>query len=100
MKNLNGIAKGQTPKLGWSFNPAIGLWTQQPKQNNKMQNDKIIHGQIVRKSVSHKGMWDILETRCGKPTGNTSFTGTMKEVRAAIKEGNRIGKHAERHVCC
>lgn len=37
-------------------------------------------------------MWDIIETRAGQSTGKASFTGTMKEVLDAIKEGNRIIK--------
>jgi endonuclease IV len=57
-----------------------------------MKNDKIISGQIVRKNPEHKGMWDIIETRAGQSTGKASFTGTMKEVRDAIKEGNRLIK--------
>lgn len=55
--------------------------------------DKIISGQIVRKNPAHGGMWDIIETRAGQSTGKASFTGTMKEVRDAIKEGNRIIKN-------
>lgn len=57
-----------------------------------MKNDKIISGQIVRKNSEHKGMWDIILTRAGQPTGKASFTGTMKEVRDAIKEGDRLIK--------
>lgn len=57
-----------------------------------MKNDKIISGQIVRKNPEHKGMWDIIKTRAGQSTGKASFTGTMKEVRDAIKEGNRLIK--------
>lgn len=58
--------------------------------------DKIIDGSIVRKNPEHKGMWDIMETRAGQLTGKASFTGTMKEVRDAIKEGNRIAKATAR----
>lgn len=56
-----------------------------------MKNDKIISGQIVRKSEQN-GLWDIMETRGGQLTGKASFTGTMKEVRDAIKLGNQIAK--------
>ena len=58
-----------------------------PKTN--MKNDKIINGCTVRKNTERKGMWDIMETRAGKLTGKASFTGTMKEVRAAIKLGSK-----------
>ena len=51
----------------------------------KTQNDKIIGGQTVRKNNEVKGLWDIIETRAGRLTGKVAFTGTMKEVRAAIK---------------
>lgn len=61
------------------------------KEQN-MKNDKIISGQIVRKNSEHKGMWDIIETRAGQSTGRATFTGSMKEVRAAIKEGNKLIK--------
>lgn len=57
-----------------------------------MKNDKIISGNIVRKNPEHNGMWDIIETRAGQSTGRSTFTGTMKEVRAAIKEGNKLIK--------
>ena len=57
-----------------------------------MKTDKIISGQTVRKNQEHKGMWDIMETRAGQITGKASFTGSMKEVRAAINEVNRIIK--------
>ena len=49
-----------------------------------MKKDKLIGGQIVRKNPSHRGTWDIIETRAGKPTGRALFTGTMKEVRDVI----------------
>lgn len=54
-----------------------------------MKNDKIIGGQTVRKNAEHKGMWDIIETRAGRLTGKVEFTGSMKEVRAAIKIGSK-----------
>lgn len=57
-----------------------------------MKADKNISGSIVRKNKDHAGMWDIMETRAGQLTGKSTFTGTMKEVRAAIKEGNRLAK--------
>ena len=60
------------------------------KQN--MKNDKIISGQIVRKNPEHKAAWNIIETRAGQSTGRATFTGSMKEVRAAIKEGNKLIK--------
>ena len=50
----------------------------------------VINGSIVRKNPCHKGMWDILDTRAGQVTGKASFTGTMKEVRDAIRLGNKI----------
>lgn len=50
-----------------------------------MKNDKIISGQTVRKNPEHKGMWDIIDTSGGRSRGRAAFTGTMKEVRAAIK---------------
>ena len=58
----------------------------------KKKNDKIIGGSTVRKNTEHKGMWDIKDTRAGQLTGKASFTGTMKEVREAIKLGNQIAK--------
>ena len=61
-------------------------------EKTNMKNDKIISGQTVRKNAEHKGVWDILETRGGRLTGRSTFTGTMKEVREAIKEGNRLSK--------
>jgi len=57
-----------------------------------MKNDKHIGGSVVRKNATHKGMWDIMETRAGMLTGKASFTGTMKEVRAAIRLGNRLAR--------
>jgi hypothetical protein len=57
-----------------------------------MKNDKIISGQTVRKNSEVKRMWDIIESRGGRLTGKASFTGTMKEVRAAIKLGNKLAK--------
>ena len=57
-----------------------------------MKNDKIISGQTVRKNSEHKGMWNIIETRSGQSTGRLLFTGSLTEVRAAIKEGNRCIK--------
>lgn len=57
-----------------------------------MKNDKIISGQTVRKNPQHNGMWDIMETLAGKLTGKSTFTGTMKEVRDAVKLGNKLAK--------
>ena len=57
-----------------------------------MKTDKNIAGNIVRKNKDHAGMWDIMETRGGELTGKSTFTGSMKEVRAAIKEGSRLAK--------
>ena len=54
-----------------------------------MKNDKIISGNIVRKNPEHHGMWDIIGTRAGQSTDRATFTGTMREVRAAIKLGNQ-----------
>lgn len=59
-----------------------------------MKNDKTISGQTVRKNKEHKGMWDIIESRSGRLTGKASFTGTMKEVRDAIKIGIKLSKNA------
>ena len=50
-----------------------------------MKNDKIIKGCTVRKNKDHKGMWDIMESRGGQLTGKSTFTGTIKEIRAALK---------------
>ena len=61
------------------------------KEKN-MKNDKIINGETVRKNPEHKGMWDIIEERGGRLTGKVTFTGTMKEVRQAIKLGIKLGK--------
>ena len=57
-----------------------------------MKNDKIINGETVRKNPEHKGLWDTIEERGGKLTGKVTFTGTMKEVRQAIKLGIKRGK--------
>jgi hypothetical protein len=54
-----------------------------------MKTEKIINGSIVRKSHSHKGMWDVLETRAGQVTGKSTFTGTIKEIRAALKPAKK-----------
>lgn len=54
-----------------------------------MKNDKIIGGCVVRKSAQGKGLWDVMKTKAGVVTGKVSFTGTMREVRAAIKLGQR-----------
>ena len=64
-----------------------------------MKNDKIISGQIVRKNPEHKGMWDIIETRGGKPTGKATFTESMKNVRRVIRENNRDLKVRGRVGC-
>lgn len=61
-----------------------------------MKTDKIINGQIVRKNPHHRGMWDIIETRCGVSTGRSSYTGSLKEIQAVIKLGNRIFKNENR----
>lgn len=45
---------------------------------------KVIRGFKVRRS-KNKGLWDVLETRCGTITGKSLFTGTWKEVLAATK---------------
>jgi hypothetical protein len=57
-----------------------------------MKHDKSISGQIVRKNREHKGMWDLIETRAGQPTGKASYTGSMKEIRGVIKAGHRLFK--------
>jgi hypothetical protein len=57
-----------------------------------MKNDKVIYGQTVRKNTEHPGMWDVIESRGGRLTGKSKFTGTMKEVRCAIKIGNKFAK--------
>ncbi len=49
-----------------------------------MKTDKKIKGCTVRKNKTHRGMWDVMETRAGHLTGKATFTGTMKEVRAAL----------------
>jgi len=54
-----------------------------------MKNDKIINGQTVRKNAEHKGMWDIIESKAGRLTGRVAFTGSMKDVRMAIKLGSK-----------
>ena len=74
------------------------MWAVKVKNDNNknerpnMKNDKIISGNVVRKNSQHPGMWNIMETRAGQLTGKASFTGTMKEVREAIKLGNQIAK--------
>ena len=49
-----------------------------------MKTDKTIKGCTVRKNKEHRGMWDIMETRAGQLTGKSTFTGTLKEIRAAL----------------
>ena len=41
----------------------------------------------LRKNPDHKGYWDVLETRAGKVTGNSTFTGTLAEVRQTVRLG-------------
>jgi hypothetical protein len=50
---------------------------------------KIISGQKVTKNPQHKGMWDIIGSG-GRHEGRPSFTGSMAEVRAAIKFGDEL----------
>jgi len=57
-----------------------------------MKTYKNIAGNIVLKNKDHAGMWDIMETRGGQLSGKSTFTGSMKEVRGAIKEGNRLAE--------
>jgi hypothetical protein len=68
----------------------LNNWELKVKKKNNMKNDKIINGQIVRKNPHHRGMWDIIETRCGVSTGRSSYTGSLKEIQAVIKLSNRI----------
>lgn len=39
----------------------------------------------VRKNPEHKRYWDVLETRGGVLTGKVTFTGTLAEIRQALK---------------
>lgn len=57
-----------------------------PAQKTKnMKNDKIIRGAVVRKDSENKGFWNVMESRSGQLTGKVAFTGTLKEVRGALK---------------
>ena len=55
----------------------------------KMKTEKIIGGQTVRKNKDVKGIWDIIDTSGGRNRGRVAFTGSMKEVKMAIKLGNK-----------
>lgn len=50
-----------------------------------MRTDKNICGVLVRKNRYHPGFWNIPETKACHLTGRVAFTGTLKEVREAIK---------------
>lgn len=54
-----------------------------------MKNDKIIHGCTVRQNPDHKRLWDVLETRAGNRTGKVTFTGTLAEIRRALRPARR-----------
>lgn len=51
--------------------------------------DKIINGKTVRRNKDHKRMWDVLRKRAGQSAG-VAFTGSMAEIREAIKLGNKL----------
>lgn len=54
----------------------------------KAAYNKIIRGQRVRQNPEHRGYWDIIGEG-GRQKGKVVFTGTLKEVREAIKLGTR-----------
>lgn len=56
-----------------------------PAKNKTKTNmkTKTIKGCTVRRNSQTK-LWDVLETRGGSYTGKVSYSGTLKEVRAAL----------------
>lgn len=53
---------------------------------------KIIDGRTVRRNSEHPRVWDVMESRGGQPRGKVAFTGTLKEIRVALRLGKKAGE--------
>jgi hypothetical protein len=46
-------------------------------------------GVFLRQNSEHRRLWDVLELWGGKLTGRVTFTGTLTEIKAALKRAGQ-----------
>lgn len=93
---LAEIAAGSTGVRQWATGLVFAGIGASAGANVKASLTRIIGGCTVRRNAEHPGHWDVMESRAGQLTGKASFTGTLKEVRAALAIGQKLAKGGTR----
>ena len=90
------LAAGSTGVRQWATGLILDGIGADARANVKASGTRIIGGCTVRRNMEHPGHWDVMESRAGQLTGKVSFTGTLKEVRAALAIGQKLAKGGAR----